>query len=98
MNHVDLVGRTTKEIEISYTPNKQTAVCRFTIAVDRRGAEGADFISCKAWGKTAENMNKYVKKGQRVAVSGRLETGSYKNDQGVTVYTTDVVADAVEFL
>lgn len=98
MNHVNLIGRTTKEIEISYTPNTQTAVVRFTIAVDRVKAEGADFISCKAWGKTAENMHKYVKKGQRVAVSGRLETGSYKNEQGVTVYTTDVIADAVEFL
>lgn len=98
MNEVVLIGRTTKDIELRYTQS-QTAVARFTLAVDRHDKDkGCDFISCIAWGKTAENMDKYVSKGNRVAVSGRIQTGSYTNKDGNKVYTTDVVAERVEFI
>lgn len=102
MNSVILIGRLTKHPEISYTPNTQTAVCRFSIAVDRPKKQGedqgADFIRITVWGKQAENCNNYLDKGRQVAVQGHIQTGSYKNQEGVTVYTTDVVADRVEFL
>lgn len=102
MNRVDLIGRTTKDIILSYTPQTQTAVGRFTLAVSRprRNGEdqGADFVACKVWGKRAETMERYVKKGHKIGISGRLETGSYKNNAGVTVYTTEVVVDDFDFL
>ncbi len=102
MNNVILIGRLTKDPELSYTPNTQTAVTRFTIAVDRpkRNGEdgGADFIRITVWGRQAETCDQYLSKGRQVAVLGRIQTGSYKNREGVTVYTTDVVADRVEFL
>lgn len=99
MNRVDLIGRTTKDIEISYTRETQIAVGRFTLAVNRRKKEdGADFISCKVWGRTAENMSQYVKKGHKVGISGRIETGSYKNRDGFTVYTTEVVVEDFDLL
>ena len=98
MNKVSLVGRTTKDIEVRYTEQTQTAVCRFTLAVNRRKKDdGADFISCQAWGKTAELMGKYVSKGDRIGVNGRIQTGSYKKDDR-TIYTTDVVVEELEFL
>lgn len=99
MNSVVLIGRTTADIELSYTAQTQTAFGRFTLAVDRRKREdGADFIRCKVWGRTAENMSRYVKKGHKVGISGRIETGSYKNREGVTVYTTEVVVENFDFL
>ena len=105
MNQVILIGRLTRDPELSYTPNTQVALCRFTLAVDRprRNGEdgGADFIRITVWDKQAENCERYLSKGSQVAVRGRIETGSYKNRDGVTVYTTDVVADrfgGVEFL
>ena len=102
MNSVILIGRLTKDPELSYGPNNQTAVCRFTLAVDkpRRNGEdqGADFIRIIIWGRQAETCNRYLSKGRQAAVMGRIQTGSYKNREGVTVYTTDVVADRVEFL
>lgn len=102
MNSVVLIGRLARDPELSYTPNTQTAMCRFTIAVDRprRNGEdqGADFLRVTTFGKQAENSNQYLAKGRQVAVMGRIQTGSYKNREGVTVYTTDVVADIVEFL
>lgn len=102
MNQVTLIGRLARDPELSYTPNAQTAVCRFTLAVDRprRNGEdaGADFIRIIAWGRQAETCNQYLNKGKQVAVAGRIETGSYTNRDGQTVYTTDVVADRVEFL
>ena len=97
MNVVHLIGRTTAEIELRYTQNG-TAVGSFTLAVNRMKKEdGADFIRCQAWGKTAENMSKYVHKGNRIGLTGRLRTGSYEKN-GVKHYTTDVVASEVEFL
>ena len=105
MNQVILIGRLTRDPELSYTPNTQAAVCRFTIAVDRprrQGEEaGADFIRITVWDRQAENCDRYLSKGSQVAIRGRIETGSYKNREGATVYTTDVVADrfgGVEFL
>ena len=102
MNQVILIGRLARDPELSYTPNTQSAVCRFTIAVDRprRNGEdaGADFIRITVWGRQAETCERYLSKGRQVAVAGRIQTGSYKNREGVTVYTTDVVADRVEFL
>lgn len=102
MNSVVLIGRLARDPELSYTANTQTAICRFTIAVDRPRRQGedqgADFIRITVWGRQAETCDRYLSKGRQVAVMGRIQTGSYKNREGVTVYTTDVVADRVEFL
>lgn len=102
MNSVILIGRLARDPELSYTPNTQVAVCRFTIAVDRpkRNGEdqGADFIRVTTWGRQAETCDRYLSKGRLISVQGRIQTGSYKDRSGQTVYTTDVVADRVEFL
>jgi len=101
MNSVSLVGRLTRDPDVRYGAASQTAVARFTIAVDRqkRSGEdsGADFPSIVCFGKTAELVERYLGKGRLVAIQGRLQTGSYEKD-GRKVYTTDVVADRVEFL
>ena len=98
MNKCSLVGRTTKEIELRYTTGQnQMAVARFTLAVNRRKKDEADFISCVAFGKTAEVMEKYVGKGHRVGIIGHIQTGSYEKD-GHKVYTTDVIVDELDFL
>lgn len=98
MNKVVLMGRLTKEPDVR---NTQTSVARFTLAVDRRfkrdGEPTADFIGCVAFGKTAEFMEKYMKKGTKTALAGRIQTGSYTNSDGNKVYTTDVIAEEVEF-
>ena len=99
MNSVNLTGRLVRDPETRYTSGTQMAVTKFTIAIDRPGKDkGADFPSIVVFGKQAENCEKFLKKGRLVGVRGRLQTGSYKNKDGVTVYTTDVVADIVEFL
>ncbi|MBR2539224.1 MAG: single-stranded DNA-binding protein [Mogibacterium sp.] len=102
MNSVVLIGRLARDPELSYTPSTQTAVCHFTLAVDRqrRNGEdrGADFLRITVFGRQAENCGRYLAKGRQAAVHGRIETGSYKNREGVTVYTTDIIADNVEFL
>lgn len=97
MNSVILTGRLPRDPELSYTPNTQTAYCKFTLAVDRM-KDGADFIRIVVWGKQAENCNQYLSKGSMCGVDGRIETGSYKDRDGKTVYTTDVIAERVEFL
>ena len=100
MNSVVLVGRLTKDPDVRYTGEK-TAMGRYTLAVDRRfkreGQPTADFISCVVFGAGAEFAEKYFTKGMRIAVSGRIQTGSYKDKDGRTVYTTDVVVEAQEF-
>lgn len=101
MNKVCLIGRITKDPELRYTSSNIPSV-RFTLAVNRTfssqsGEREADFISCVAWRNQAENMKKYVSKGSLVAVEGRIQTGSYEKD-GQRIYTTDVVADNVQFL
>lgn len=102
MNKVMLVGRLTKDPEVRYSQGAtQTAIARFTLAVDRRfkrdGEQNADFISCVAFGKTAEFLEKYGRKGTKFVVEGRIQTGSYTNKEGVKVYTTDVAVENVEF-
>lgn len=97
MNHVNLIGRVTRDVEVRYTQDN-TAVARFTLAVDRRKKDEADFISCIAFGKTAELIGKYISKGRQVGVGGRIQTGSYTNREGQKVYTTDVVVDDVTFI
>ena len=99
MNRVVLMGRLTKEPELRYTQGEtSTAVARYTLAVDRRGKEKqADFIQCVAFGKAGEFAQKYFTKGQRVLVSGRIQTGSYTNKEGQKVYITDVIVDDQEF-
>lgn len=102
MNNVNLMGRLTKDPDIRYTPGQNMAVARFTLAVDRRrvkddGTRDADFISCVAFGKTAEVAEKYFKKGTKLAIRGHIQTGSYQKQDGSRVYTTDVVVDEAEF-
>ena len=102
MNLVLLLGRLTKDPEVRYTTGeKSMAIARFSLAVDRRfkkeGEPDADFISCVAFGKTAEFFEKYTKKGVKLAIQGRIQTGNYTNKDGQKVYTTDVIVDQVEF-
>lgn len=102
MNSVNLIGRLTRDPEVRYTSGTQMAVANFTIAIDRMTREGAerqaDFPRITVFGKQAENCEKYLAKGRKVAIEGRIQTGSYQNKNGDTVYTTDVVANRVEFL
>ena len=102
MNKVILMGRLTRDPDIRYSAGENsTAVARYTLAVDRRfrrdGEQTADFISCVAFGRTAEFAEKYFHQGIRIVVSGRIQTGSYTNRDGVKVYTTDVVVEEQEF-
>lgn len=102
MNSVVLIGRLTRDPEIRYIPESQNAVATFSIAIDRPvragGEKKTDFPRITVFGKQAENCERYLKKGRLVGVQGRLQTGSYKTQSGDTRYTTDVVADRVEFL
>ena len=110
MNSVSLMGRLTRDPELRYTANTQMANARFVVAVNRKlskekrqeaestGYPTADFISCVAWGKTAENIANYFKKGNRIAIVGHIQTGSYENQQGQRIYTTDVVVDSFDFV
>lgn len=109
MNNVLLIGRLTKDLELRYIPATGTAVTRFNLAVDRglskekkqemesKNQPTADFINIVVWGKQAENCANYLAKGRLIAVQGRIQTGSYEKD-GVKKYTTEVVANQVEFL
>ena len=99
MNVVGLVGRLVRDVELRYTPNGETAVGRFTLAIPRptRDKE-TDFVQCVAFGKTAELASTYLSKGKQCAVSGRIQTGSYEKKDGTKVYTVEVVADRVEFI
>ena len=103
MNKVSLVGRLTRDPEIRYSQG-ESAMCiaSFSVAVDRRfkrqGEQEADFISCKAFGKTAEFIQNFFFKGMKIGLTGRIQTGSYTNREGQKVYTTDVVAEEVEFV
>jgi len=100
MNNAVLIGRLTKDPELRYIPQSETAVANFTLAVDRPMSKEktADFIRIVAFGKTAELCERFLSKGKQVAIQGRIQTGSYENKNGDRVYTTDVVADRVEFL
>ena len=103
MNKVILMGRLTKDPEVRYSQgDDSTAIARYSIAVDRRvraqnGEQAADFINIVAFGKGGEFAEKYLKKGMKVLITGRIQTGSYTNRDGVKVYTTDIVAEDQEF-
>ena len=102
MNKVILMGRLTRDPEVRYSQGANaTAVARYSLAVDRRfkrdGEPTADFINCVAFGRTAEFAEKYFRQGLKVVVTGRIQTGSYTNKDGVRVYTTDVVVEEQEF-
>lgn len=102
MNKVTLMGRLTRDPEIRYSQGENSiAIARFTLAVDRRykkqGEQEADFISCLAFGKSAEHAEKYYRQGLKIAVVGRIQTGSYTNKDGQKVYTTEVVIEESEF-
>lgn len=98
MNKVIISGRLTRDPEVRYSQGeKSTCVSRFSLAVDRRGQEGADFPNIVAFGKTGEFTEKYFHKGMKVIIEGRISTGSYTNKNGDKVYTTEVIADNVEF-
>ena len=105
MNRVILMGRLTRDPNISYSQGGDNmAIARFTLAVDRRGRrqdgadqQTADFIGCVCFGRQAEFAEKYLRQGTKVAVTGRIQTGSYTNKDGQKVYTTDVVLDDIEF-
>lgn len=103
MNKVILMGRLTRDPEVRYSQGENaTAVARYTLAVDRRFSRNndeqtADFINCVAFGRSGEFAEKYLHKGTKIAVTGRIQTGSYTNKDGVRVYTTDVVVEDHEF-
>lgn len=101
MNRVALIGRLTKDPELR-TTQSGTSVCSFNLAVNRRvqtsGQPDADFISCVAWGKSADNMTTYLHKGSLIGVEGRIQTSSYDNKKGERVYKTHVVAENIQFL
>lgn len=103
MNSVQLLGRLARDPEVRYTAgDNPTAVARFTVACARKykkdSEQTADFISCMAFGKTAEFIERYFTKGSSIALNGRIQTGSYTNKDGNKVYTTDVVVDTLEFV
>lgn len=106
MNKIILMGRLTKDPEVRYSQGERaTAIARYTLAVERRfgrnngrdGEQNADFINCIAFGKNGEFAEKYLHKGIKILVEGRIQTGSYTSKDGVKVYTTDVVVESCEF-
>lgn len=104
MNKVILMGRLTRDPEVRYSQGAEPmAIARYTLAVDRKrrssadGEQNADFISCVAFGRSGEFAEKYLCKGMKIVITGRIQTGSYTNKDGVRVYTTDVVAEDQEF-
>ena len=102
MNKAILMGRLTRNPDIRYTQGeKSVCIARYTLAVDRRfkrdGEQEADFISCVAFGRQAEFAEKYLQKGTKIVISGRIQTGSYTNREGARIYTTDIVVEEQDF-
>lgn len=101
MNKVILMGRLTKDPDVRYSQGENSmAIARFSLAVDRRGkqeGQNADFIGCVAFGRSGEFAEKYLHKGTKVVLAGRIQTGSYTNKDNQKVYTTDIVAEEIEF-
>jgi len=99
MNNVSLIGRLTKDPELRFTSGDGSAVCRFTLAVNRQfKKDEADFINCVAFGKTAEIINQYVTKGRQLGIQGSIRTGSYDAKDGTKRYTTDIVVNNITFI
>ena len=110
MNNVVLIGRITRDVELRFIPSTGLAVAKFNLAVDRglygekkqeaeaKGLPTADFINITVFGKSAENCANYLSKGNKCAIQGRISTGSYTTQTGEKRYTTEVIADKVEFL
>ena len=103
MNKAILVGRLTKDPELKMTENTKREVCQFTIAVNRPytnddGERKADFINCVVWDKLAENLSKYQKKGNQIAVEGRIQTRNYDDKDGKKIYVTEIFVSNVTFL
>ena len=100
MNNVSLVGRLVHDPEVRYGQNESVSVAKFSLAVERRfkreGDPTVDFLNCTVFGKSAEFTEKYFRKGMRVAITGRIQTGSYKNKDGHTVYTTEIIVESQE--
>ena len=100
MNFVALIGRLTDEPKIKY--NEELCIAKYTLAVDRNfkreGENGADFIKCICFGKSAEFAEKHLTKGKKIAITGRIQTGSYENKKGEKVYTTDIIVNNQEFV
>lgn len=101
MNKAILMGRLTRDPELSYTKHQNTAVTKFSIAVDRKfkreGSPTADFFNCIAWGKSAEFVKNYFQKGKMIAIDGRIENRSWNDEQGNKKYATDIQVDSVFF-
>ena len=103
MNKVILMGRLTRDPDVRYSQGEEpVAIARYTLAVDRRfhkdGEQAADFISCVAFRKQGEFAEKYLRQGIKIAITGRIQTGSYTNRDGQKVYTTDVIIESQEFV
>ena len=100
MNNVNLVGRLVRDPEVRYGQNESVSVAKFSLAVERKwkrdGEPTVDFINCTVFGKSAEFTEKYFRKGMRVAITGRIQTGSYKNKDGQTVFTTEIIVESQE--
>lgn len=97
MNQVNLIGRLTRDVDIRESKDGEITIALFTLAVERMGSKEADFIGCRAFGKTAEFLEDSTSKGQRLGVTGHIQTGSYENKKGDTVYTMDVIVERVYF-
>lgn len=100
MNNASLVGRLVRDPEVRYGQNESVSVAKFSLAVERKwkrdGEPTVDFINCTVFGKSAEFTEKYFRKGMRVAITGRIQTGSYKNKDGQTVFTTEIIVESQE--
>lgn len=100
MNNVSLVGRLVRDPEVRYGQNESVSAAKFSLAVERRfkrdGEPTVDFINCTVFGKSAEFTEKYFRKGMRVAITGRIQTGSYKSKDGQTVFTTEIIVESQE--
>lgn len=100
MNNVSLVGRLVRDPEVRYGQNESVSVAKFSLAVERKwkrdGEPTVDFINCTVFGKSAEFTEKYFRRGMRVAITGRIQTGSYKNKDGQTVFTTEIIVESQE--
>ena len=99
MNKVILIGRLTKDPELRYAAGSGTAVCRFTVAINRQSKKDeTDFINCIAFGKTGETITQYFTKGSKIAITGNIRTGSYDDKDGTKRYTTDVIVETFELV